>query len=518
MIPEDTSIIGINVDEALARSSVQFSRPEHFSKHLVAALESRESSESYEIQMSDGRTVTELDYPVMDTEGRFVGHLWIYEDVTRERQTAEQLVYLAERDPLTGLYNRHRFQSELDRTLIEAQRNNSRCAVIFFDLDEFKSINDTLGHRAGDTVLVRVAGEVSAVVRRNEILARLGGDEFAILMPNINTNEAEILADRVVKAIAQTPFRYESNSLRLTTSLGIALYPEQAADAEELVARADIAMYQAKQAGKNTWRVYRDDNAGNIEMLGRMNWNERISRALENQHLTLHYHGIYHADSCQLAHVEALVRMIDEDDPENLILPGNFIPMAEKSGRILDIDRWVIREATGHLARHPEVSAIAVNVSARSLGEPSLPQFIAEQLKVFDVKSGRLIFELTETDAVNDLHDTRRLIEALRHMGCLVCLDDFGTGFSSFAYLKHLHADILKIDGMFIRDLHKHHDNQVFVQAIVNIARGLGKRVIAEYVENQNDLDLLKQIGVDMVQGYYLDKPAPDHPVFSKPH
>jgi diguanylate cyclase (GGDEF)-like protein/PAS domain S-box-containing protein len=256
MIPEREQIIGLEVNAALAKSPSELARPDHFSRHLLSTLASREASDSFEIQMNDGRVITELDYPIRDKNDQFIGHLWIYEDVTRERQTAEQLVYLAERDPLTGLYNRHRFQTELSRVLFECQRRNTRCAVMFLDLDEFKAVNDTFGHGAGDALLIRVAGEISALIRRNEVFARLGGDEFAILLPNVEDGEAEILAERVVRAVAQIPFQLEGQNLRLSASLGIAVYPDQAADAKEVVARADIAMYQAKQAGKNTWRVY----------------------------------------------------------------------------------------------------------------------------------------------------------------------------------------------------------------------------------------------------------------------
>ncbi|HYP67890.1 MAG TPA: EAL domain-containing protein [Thiobacillaceae bacterium] len=517
MIPEREQLIGLEVNAAIAKSPGQVVRPDQFSRHLQSALATREISDAFEIQMNDGRVITELDYPVKDKDNNFIGHLWIYEDVTRERQTAEQLVYLAERDPLTGLYNRHRFQAELKRVLFECQRHDTRCAVMFFDLDEFKAINDTFGHRAGDMLLIRIAGEISALVRRNEVFARLGGDEFAILLPNLNDGEAEVLAERVVRAVVQTPFRFEGHNLRLTASLGIAVYPDQAADAEEVVARADIAMYQAKHAGKNTWRVYRADDLGSKETLARLNWNERISHALDRQGFVLHYQGIYYAEDGRLSHLEALVRLADEQQPDQLILPSSFVPLAEKSGRILDIDRWVIREVIRKLAQFPQLKAIAVNVSARSLGEPTLPQYIADQLRELQVEPRRLMVELTETDAVADLHDTQRLIDALRLMGCGVCLDDFGTGFSSFAYLKHFDADILKIDGLFIRDLHHHPDNQVFVQAIVKIARGLGKRVIAEYVENGEALEMLKSFGVDLVQGYYLDRPVADHPGFGDP-
>ncbi len=515
MIEEGVGLIGLQVHDVLARSASTLARPDHFSKHLLSVLETRELSDNYEIQMTDGRVITELDYPVRDREGRFIGHLWIYEDVTRERQTAEQLVYLAERDALTGLYNRHRFQQELARTMLESDRHQLRAAVMFFDLDEFKTINDTYGHRAGDALLIRVAGEIGALVRRNEVLARLGGDEFAILLPGVQNNEAEALAERVVRAIAQIPFRFEGQNLRLTTSLGIAYYPTHATDADELVARADIAMYQAKGAGKNTWRVFRADDEADSEMRSRLSWSERISNAIDKGLFQLHFQGVYRAEDGTLSHLEALIRMFDERDPGQLIMPGHFIPLAEKSGRILDIDRWVIREVVRMLADGPAIPPIAVNLSGRSLSEPDLPQFISEELRIARVDPRRLIVEITETAAVSDLHDAQRMIEALGQFGCGVSLDDFGVGFASFAYLKHLNVDTIKIDGIFIRDLPNDPDNQVFVQAMVSVALGLGKSVIAEYVEDGKTLALLRNYGVDLVQGYFLDRPVAQHPAIS---
>lgn len=512
MIGEEAGLIGLPVNEVLAKSTSTLARPDHFSKHLLSVLETHELSDSFEIQMADGRVITELDYPVRDHEGRFIGHLWIYEDVTHERQTAEQLVYLAERDPLTGLYNRYRFQQELARAMLDTDRHQLQCAVMFFDLDEFKTINDSYGHRTGDALLIRVAGEIGALARRNEVLARLGGDEFAILLPGVQGKEAEVLAERIVRAIAQIPFRFEGQNLRLTTSLGIAYYPRHAADADDLVARADIAMYQAKGAGKNTWRVYRADSEADSEMRSRLSWGERISNALDKELFLLHFQGVYRAEDGALSHLEALIRMTDERNPDQLIMPAHFIQLAEKSGRILDIDRWVIREVLRRLAGNPAIPSIAVNLSGRSLSEPSLPQFISDELRQAGVSPRRLIVEITETAAVSDLHDAQRMIEALHQLGCGVCLDDFGVGFASFAYLKHLQVDTIKIDGIFIRDLHNDPDNQVFVQAMVSVALGLGKSVVAEYVEDGQTLALLRRFGVDLVQGYHLDRPIADHP------
>lgn len=508
----DTNLIGKPAAEVLSYSANILARPDHFSKHILQVLETHESSESFEIQMADGRVVVQLSYPVRDDEGRFIGRLWIYEDVTRERQTAEQLIYLAERDSLTGLYNRHRFQDQLTRLMAEVERHNSTLALLFFDLDEFKYVNDTFGHRAGDSMLIRVAGEVSVQVRRNEIFARLGGDEFAILAPDISENEAQILAERIVRSIAQIPFRFEGQNLRLTSSLGIAIYPQHASNAEDLVAHADSAMYQAKEAGKNAWRIYRHDLDTGKRSASRQSWSERTRYALQHDLMRLHFQGVYKADTGALSHLEVLVRMIDEQHPERIIMPGHFIPAAEKNNTIIEIDRWVINEAIKLLAKVPTIPALAINISGRSFDDPTLVQYIGDLLDSCKVKPNRLMIELTETSAVSDLHDAQRFIEGLHQKGCGVCLDDFGTGFSSFAYLKHLRADILKIDGLFIRDLPNDRDNQVFVKSIIDVARGMHKTTVAEFVEDEETLEMLKRFGIDMVQGYYLDMPTPDHP------
>lgn len=518
LIRDGVDLTGRLTTDVLAYSANVLARPDHFSRHVLEVTGTHEVSETFEITMADGRVVTQVSYPVRDVEGRFIGRLWIYEDVTRERQTAEQLIYLAERDSLTGLYNRHRFQEELARMMADVDRRNSHGALLFFDLDEFKYVNDTFGHRAGDAMLIRVAGEVSALVRRNEIFARLGGDEFAVLLPDAGEKQAAMLGERIVRAIAQIPFRFEGQNIRLTTSLGIALYPEHADNAEELIAHADTAMYQAKEAGKNAWRVYRADLDTSRQMLSRLTWNERIVNALEKGLLRLHFQGVYGAQDGQLSHLEVLVRMVDESDPQRLIMPGHFIPVAEASGKILDIDRWVIAETVQLLAQAPEVPSLAVNISGRSFDDPLLPQFISETLTRHGVEPYRLMVELTETAAVSDLHDAQRFIEALHVTGCRICLDDFGSGFSSFAYLKHLKADILKIDGLFIRDLPNDYDNQVFVKAIVDVARGMRKTVIAEYVEDAETLAMLRGFGVDLVQGYHLDMPRADHPALSGTH
>ncbi len=511
LIPQTETLVGWRPLEVFALSACQLENQSEFNRGIESILADRVAGESLDIQFRDGRIATQLSYPVFERESHFIGHLWIYEDVTRVRQTAEYMIYLAERDSLTGLYNRHRFQIELERMLSESARHQSASALLYFDLDEFKAINDHFGHSAGDALLIRVAGEVSGLTRKNEMLFRLGGDEFAVLLPFVKNQEAEILAERIVRAIAAIPFRFEGQTLHISSSLGIAVYPLQASDQDQLVACADAAMYQAKQAGKNAWRQYRADLNTAPEMVHRLTWNERLARALTNNLFELHFQGVYHVHDRSLSHLEALIRLRDENTGD-LVAPGQFIPVAEKSNKILEIDRWVLTQVITLLASLPHGPAIAVNISGRSFDDPGLPGFIADLLYEQGAAPSRLLIEVTETAAVSDLTDAQRFIGALRETGCSVCLDDFGAGFASFSYLKHIRVDTIKLDGMFIRDLPHDHENQVFVRGMVEVARGLGKRTVAEFVEDEATLNLLASLGVDMAQGYCLDRPQAHHP------
>ena len=511
-IGSDVELVGRASREVLEHSTHRFARPDHASRHVLHVLDTHEISERFEVDLYDGRILTQVSYPVHDADERSIGRLWLYEDVTHERQTAQQLVYLAEHDALTGLYNRHHFQKRLEHVIHSERRRNGRFALLYFDLDEFKTINDTFGHRAGDTVLVRAAGEIAALVRSEDIFARLGGDEFAILVDRESGHEPVELAERVGRAISAIPFRFRGQNYRLTASIGIAHYPEHGDNVEDLVAHADTAMYQAKDLGKNTWAVFDRSRNTAEHMLERMSWSQRIGTALEQGHLELHYQAIYTIGGGHLHHMEALVRMRDPASPEEITMPGQFIPIAEKTGQILDIDRWVIRESIARLAADPAIPGIAINISGRSFDEPGLPHYIAQQLEQHAVEPRRLIIELTETAAVSEMQDAQRFIEALQHTGCTVCLDDFGSGFSTFAYLKYLGVQILKIDGMFVRDLPNNRDNQAFIRAMVDVARGLEKQTVAECVEDGATLEMLAELGVDMAQGYHLHRPSQEPP------
>ena len=506
-VPPGPGVIGAGHEELLTVTGCTLARPGEQSRFLMRVPLDDGTEIKLDLPMADGRLVTQQSHPVHDALGRPLGRMWVFEDVTIERRNATQLVQLAERDALTGLYNRRRFNEEIARMSADAQRNGTRLALLFFDLDGFKHVNDTFGHRAGDATLIRVATEVGGQVRRNEIFARLGGDEFAILAPDAVDEVLKVLAERVTRSIAQMRIEFEGQTMRVTCSCGIAVYPDNAASPDGLMACADAAMYQAKESGKNAWRFYRSSSDTTQPALSPLSPAGRIRHALENNRLVLHFQGIYSTHERVLRHYEVLLRVRDPENPDVLLLPGELISMAEKSDKIVDIDRWVLGLAIQTLAGDITIPALAVNVSGRSLEDAGLTEFIDSALKRHGVSAQRLMIELTETAAVSDLHDAQRFIGALQTMGCGVCLDDFGTGFSSFAYLKHLNVDAIKIDGLFIRDLPEDRENQLFVQAIVTVARGLHKTTIAECVEDEATLKILSTLGVDYVQGFHLEVP-----------
>ncbi|HET7061039.1 MAG TPA: EAL domain-containing protein, partial [Nitrosospira sp.] len=479
-IGEHVDLVGKPTRAVLEQSVEYAARPPLTSKDILAD----EPGNRLELDLSNGRTLTQTSHGVSDAEGHSLGRLWIYEDITYQRQAAQQLLYMAERDPLTGLYNRHRFQEQLENMIASSIRNKTQFALLYFDLDDFKYINDTFGHRAGDLVLVRAAGEISSIVRHIEMFARVGGDEFAILSGIQPGEDISSLPARIVAAIASIPLQLGDTNVHLTSSVGVAIFPTHGETAEDLVAHADAAMYQAKNLGKNTWTMYDSARDSSRAMVHHMSWHNKITQALEKNLYELHFQGVFHAATSTLSHLEVLIRMRDLNDPSNLIMPGQFIPVAEKSKQILHIDRWVIRRSIELLGHYPNLPPLAINISGRTFDEPEIPQFIHNLLNEWNVSPNRLIIELTETAAVSDIQDAQRFIEAIGQTGCRVCLDDFGSGFSTFGYLKYLNAQILKIDGLFICNLPDNRDNQIFVKAMVEVARGLGKITVAECVED----------------------------------
>jgi diguanylate cyclase (GGDEF)-like protein/PAS domain S-box-containing protein len=505
-IPRSSKLVGESLFEVLQAAEDVVTELDAFSKRLGELVADQGASSDAELRLMSGRILRLQVSPVLDSQGLCLGSVLIHEDITLAREAQSQLAFLAERDALTGLYNRRRFERELAERLEGAKRSGERVALFFLDLDEFKSVNDMFGHRMGDTVLLQLAGEIRSSLRKNEFFARIGGDEFALVVSGASDEAIRALADRLMGVVGGYSVQLGEVRLSLTPSLGVALYPEHATDPQDLIAHADAAMYQAKDAGKNTWRVYRPDHTATLRQRSLVTWNDRIRQALRTDGFELHLQGVFGARDRKRRYAEALLRMPDEATGR-LLLPSQFIPFAEKSNLIIDVDRWMVEAVIRQLAADPAHGAIAVNVSGRSFDEPEMADFIAECLRHNKVDPSRLYVEITETAAIRDMRDAQRFIDRLHATGCKVSLDDFGAGFCTFAYIKQLPVDVLKIDGLFIRNLARSRDNQVFVKAMLDIARGFGKLTVAEAVEDEQSLDMLANYGVDMVQGFYLESP-----------
>lgn len=434
------------------------------------------------------------------------------QDVTERRRFEDRLRHMADHDPLTGLPNRRAFEAALEAQVEHVQRYGPSGALLVLDLDGFKYVNDTLGHSAGDELLVSVASVLRERLRTTDVLARLGGDEFAILLPQGGRDEAWTVAQALVEAIRNRADRLRGELAgRITASVGVALFTDAETSSEEMFVNADLAMYDAKEAGRNRVCFFHDDEEHESKIKARMEWVEKIVQALDEDRFTLHAQPIVDLQKMEVAWHELLIRMVDEEG--ELVPPGAFLYVAERFDLIQTIDRMVVRKAIEHMeaeGRRGRRLPVSVNVSGRSLGDPELLEIIEEDLaRARHVDPHDLVLEVTETAAVSDIPAARMFSERLSELGCRLALDDFGAGFGSFYYLKHLPFDVLKIDGEFVRGCATNPTDRLVIKALVDIARGMGKVTVAEFVGDDEIVRLLLREGVDLGQGYHLGKPRP---------
>ena len=427
------------------------------------------------------------------------------EQLQRDREEAEsRLVWLADHDPLTRLHNRRRFNEDFQRILDQAQRYGHQGAVLFLDLDQFKDINDLSGHQVGDVMLRRVADQLTQLIRPSDLFARLGGDEFALVLPECDKAQALVCAERLQVAIRGIQVRERTRIHRVTATVGIALFPDQGHEPSELLANADIAMFQAKEKGTGRIQCFSAEDKARELADARVTWRDKITEGLREDRFQLFFQPIVSLATGTIHHWEVLLRLRDLSG--NLVYPDRFIPVAEKTGQILAIDHWVMERAVQCLARDPGLR-LSINLSGRAMDDPALLSDIERLLGEHRVDPSRLTFEVTETVAVNSLVQATELMGNIQHLGCRFALDDFGSGYASYAYLRQLPVAEVKIDGAFIRDLEHNREDRIFVQAITDMAHGMGKRVTAEFVENEAIYRVLHELGVDHAQGYFLGRP-----------
>jgi len=432
-------------------------------------------------------------------------------DITEQKRTEEQIIWLADHDVLTDLYNRRKFNIEFERILEQAKRFKHEGALLYLDLDQFKDINDSCGHKEGDQVLKQVAHIIQSITRTTDIISRLGGDEFAIIIPETDTLGAITLAEKLTESLAEMNVIFDDIRYKITASIGVVKFPLADLTVEELMSNADLAMYQAKSRGKNTWHQFNLDGKIRHQLETRVLWKQRIEDALENHRFIFYYQPIMDIQTQTVSHYETLIRMQGQDG--SIYPPATFIEVAEQTGLINEIDHLVLQEGIFKQAELDKTNSgisLSLNLSGYAVDDKLLLPLMNRLLDDSKVNPNNLIFELTETAAVADVTQAKKFMTELNKLGCRFSLDDFGTGFASFRYMRELPVDIVKIDGSFVTDLAHNPDDQLFVKALVDVAKGMGKKTIAEFVENAETLELLNVFGVDYAQGYYIGKPEPE--------
>ncbi len=453
--------------------------------------------------------------PIRDERGKITHFLAVQEDTTERMHSEERARYLESYDGLTGLVNRARFMELLDGWIKSGGRTLSG-ALLLSDMDQFKFINDAYGYGTGDEFLRRVGKIIEDAATSSyggyfpnlrPLVGRLSGDEFAVFLPQAGEREGQGVAECLRKAVEE--FRYASDFSSTTMSTGIVIYPGHGQDSRDLFTRADAAMYRAKELGRNRSHLFKAEDKDLEKLHSRLAWKEKILKALREDRFIPYFQPILRLKDNRVVHYEALARMIDEDG--KVLLPGAFIDVAERFGIIGAIDRAIIKKAMKELSglREMKEACFSMNLSGKDIGDDDLLDFIRARMEETGVRRGSVVFEITETAAIGDLERARTFTRALKTLGCRFSLDDFGVGFTSFVYLRELNVDYIKIDGSFIRKLHQSPADQVFVKAMSDCAKGLNIHSIAEFVEHQETLKLLRKLGVDYAQGYLIGRPAP---------
>jgi diguanylate cyclase (GGDEF)-like protein/PAS domain S-box-containing protein len=444
--------------------------------------------------------------PVRDRAGRIVGAVLVFQDITQLRGLEQEMLFLARHDALTGLINRRELERQLDSAIVDAGGGERRHALCYLDLDEFKLVNDTCGHVAGDELLRQLTSLLASQVRDSDVLARLGGDEFGVLLRDCTVDNAVAVAEKLCRAVRQYRFSWEDRVFEVGVSIGVVPITRYSGSLSQVLSAADAACYVAKEQGRNRVHLYEPDDRAVAERYGEMQWVHRIRRGFDEGRFRLYQQPIVpFGDGPPM--VELLLRLVGEDG--QLLPTPSFIAAAERYHLIRTIDRWVLDEALRQIATRHDARIYTINLSGQSIGDPAFLDFLAQRVRHGAVDPRRLCFEITETASIANLGRAQQLIHALKEIGCRFVLDDFGSGLSSFAYLKSLPVDFLKIDGEFVRHMVGDPVQRALVQSIQQVGHLMGLVTIAESVEDAATLEELRAIGLDYAQGYYLGMPEP---------
>lgn len=510
-----SEITGYTLEEVAGQNPKILSSGRHDAKFYQAMWRDLEEAGRWSGEVwnrrKDGEIYAELltVNTVKNDRGELTHYVAIFADITEHKQTQEHVHYLAHYDVLTNLPNRILFNDRLGQALINAQRANGKAGVMFLDLDRFKNINDTLGHGVGDLLLQEVAARLTGCIRQGDTVSRLGGDEFVVLLPELNDeNDSRHIAQKLLKAIA-IPIVLHGHELHISASIGISHYPVDGTNTETLMRHADIAMYRAKEEGRNNYQFYHASmNARSFERLA---MEASMRHALQRDEFELYYQPRFAMPEGRIVGAEALIRW---SHPElGMVSPGLFIPLAEETGLILPIGEWVLEQVAvqgmaWQQAGFPAL-ALAANVSARQFRQADFPGKVMQILNDTGFDPRHLELELTESTLMTHVEENIKTLNELNALGIRIAIDDFGTGYSSLSYLKRLPVDILKIDRSFVSELPENRDGVAIVEAIVAMARSLGLHIVAEGVETEVQLEFLQARKCDEIQGYYFSRPLP---------
>jgi diguanylate cyclase (GGDEF)-like protein/PAS domain S-box-containing protein len=452
--------------------------------------------------------------PIRDRAGNTIGVVLVFHDVSQARALSREVAYQASHDALTGLINRREFEVRLRQALETTRNEGKQHAVCYLDLDQFKVVNDTCGHLAGDELLRQLALHLRAGLRDGDAVARLGGDEFGVILESCPLDRARVIANELRQVVSAFRFAWEERTFEIGVSIGLVLVTAESGELSDVLRAADAACYVAKDLGRNRVHVYQADDLALTRRHGEMQWIARINQAFEESRFELYVQPIVPlsaaANSPPL--YELLIRLRDEKG--DIVSPAAFLPAAERYNMMPGIDRWVIRTAFRHLREgrllaQQDGSRISINISGQSLSDEQFLEFVVDQLTRNGVRAGRICFEVTETAAIANLARATQFISVLKDLGCVFALDDFGSGLSSFAYLKRLPVDFLKIDGGFVRDMLRESIDHSMVEAINQLGHVIGIQTIAEFVESDAILERLRTLGVDYAQGFGIGRPMP---------
>lgn len=458
--------------------------------------------------------------PIRDHDGEILGAILVFNDVGHTRKLARQLSFQASHDALTGLFNRREFEQQLQQTINNECSDPQQHALCYLDLDQFKVVNDTCGHIAGDELLRQLAGLLHGEVRESDILARLGGDEFGILLKGCGLPRAQRIAEDLRSRVKDFRFVWQDHSFEIGVSIGLAAVNAGTRNIADVMSVADVACYAAKDLGRNRVHVYQPDDSELKQRRGEMRWVSRLHKAIDENRFVLYYQPIVPVlpGAAGALHFEVLIRLRDELGKE--VPPMAFIPAAERYNLMPSIDRWVVRNTLQYLRALPDTAGqwlCVMNLSGQSVCDDQFLDYILDQLQSAEINPRQLCFEITETAAIANLRHAAHFMAELKAIGCRFALDDFGSGLSSFAYLKNLRVDFLKIDGGFVKDMVDDPIDCAMVEAITQIGHVMGIQTIAEFVESDTILAALGRLGVDYAQGYWVAAPRPLDDLLARP-